>query len=164
MAHSFKTNLGKSAFGVYKESLDANEYITNKTAQTTFCYPNVCTPSRTVNTQGNLLSLWRSNKLTFYKNGYARFNKLNLNMNLITKLDLKYVPVVQSNNTPFETPTNINFVDGSTGVFVDPYLNYQIDPSGVLFGNTICGINNYLDFVVYNPPYTTTDPGYINNV
>jgi hypothetical protein len=148
MAHSFKTNPGKNAFGVFKESQDAGEYIRNKTATTTFCNPNICVPSRTVNTENNLLLLRRSNRLTFYKNGYDSFNKLNLNMNLISKVDLLGVPVMQSNTTPFETPVNIS----STAV---PYTDYLIDPSGLLFGNTICGLNNYLDFVVYNPHCST---------
>jgi hypothetical protein len=157
MAHSFKTNQGRNAFGVFKESQNAGDYIRNKTATTTFCNPNICVPSRTVNTENNLLLLRRSNRLTFYKDGYDSFNKLNLNMNLITKLDLLEVPVIQSNTTPFETPVNISSS-------VVPYTNYLIDPSGLLFGNTTCGLNNYLDYVVYNPPYTTENPGNIDNL
>ena len=34
-----------------------------------------------------------------------------------------------------------------------PYLTYDVDPSGNLFGNTICGINN---FVNYMEPSTST--------
>jgi len=45
-----------------------------------------------------------------------------------------------------------------------PFLDYNIDPSGVLFGNTICGINNYVSFMVYNSPYATTNPTHINNL
>ena len=58
-----------------------------------------------------------------------------LNINLITKLDLTNVPVIQNfiNN---DIPTTIVL----TSI---PYLEYNIDPSGNLFGNTICGINNY---------------------
>jgi hypothetical protein len=35
-----------------------------------------------------------------------------------------------------------------------PYLSYNIDVSGNLFGNSRCGINNYLNYVVYNPNVT----------
>ena len=157
MAHSFKTNPGRNAFGVFKESQNAGDYIRNKTATTTFCNPNICVPSRTVNTESNLLLLRRSNRLTFYKDGYDSFNKLDLNMNLITKLDLSEVPVIQSNITPFEVPVDIS-------ANVVPYTNYLIDPSGLLFGNTTCGLNNYLDYVVYNPPYTTENPSNIDNL
>ena len=45
-----------------------------------------------------------------------------------------------------------------------PFLDYNIDPSGVLFGNTICGANNYVSFMVYNLPYQTTNPTHINNL
>ena len=157
MAQSFNSNSGRSAFGVFTESQTAGDYTRNKTAKTTFCHPNICVPSRTVNTESNLLLLRRSNRLTFYKDGYDSFNKLNLNMNLITKVDLLDVPVIQSNNPPFEVP-----VDISTNAI--PYIDYIIDPSGLLFGNTTCGLNNYLDFVVYNPPYTTDSEAHINNM
>ncbi|MFY7730783.1 MAG: hypothetical protein ACOVRN_14770 [Flavobacterium sp.] len=33
---------------------------------------------------------------------------------------------------------------------VEPFLKYEIDPEGVLFGNSSCGIDNYRDFVVLN--------------
>ena len=32
------------------------------------------------------------------------------------------------------------------------YARYIIDPSGQLFGNTSCGVNNFLNYLVYNPP------------
>ena len=32
------------------------------------------------------------------------------------------------------------------------YNRYIIDPSGQLFGNTQCGVNNFLNYLVYNPP------------
>ena len=45
-----------------------------------------------------------------------------------------------------------------------PYLDYNIDPCGNLFGNTICGINNYVNYMVYTKSYETSDPGHINNL
>ena len=63
-------------------------------------------------------------------------------------MDLQNVCVVNNNNT------------GNCAYTIDPslnfYLNYTIDPSGVLFGNTECGINNFENFwVPYPPPYLT---------
>jgi hypothetical protein len=58
---------------------------------------------------------------------------------------------------PFNSPTDITT---STTV----YRSYIIDPSGNLFGNTTCGINNYENYLVYNKPYKTADPGNINNL
>jgi hypothetical protein len=155
MAHSFKSSSGKSAFGVFSEPQNAGDYIYNKKAKTTFCRANKCVPSKTVNTQGNLLLLNRSNRLKYYA-CVNSINKANLNINLITKLDLLDVPVIKnvdSNNIPIPII--------STEI---PYLDYVIDPSGALFGNTICGVNNYVKYLVYNPPYKTDSPGHIDNL
>ena len=45
-----------------------------------------------------------------------------------------------------------------------PFLDYNIDPSGNLFGNTICGINNWEKYMVYDASYNTLNPGHINNL
>ena len=155
MARSFKTYPGRPTFEVFNEPLDAGEYIKNKKALTTFCSANVCKPSRKVNTQSNMLLLNRANYLNYYSCG--NIDTTNLYVNLLTKLDLNDVPVIQDNNAPFNSPTDI--VPGAT-----VYTNYIIDPSGNLFGNTTCGVNNYENYLVYNPPYKTADPGIINNL
>jgi hypothetical protein len=62
------------------------------------------------------------------------FNKTNLNRNLITKLNL----------------SNVNVIDKIP--LSDPYLAYNIDPDGELFGNSVCGLNNYNNYLEYNPP------------
>jgi len=154
MAHSFKTYPGRPAFEVYNEPLDAGEYIKNKKAIATFCGANSCKPSIKVNTQSNLLLLNKANYLNYYSCG--DIDTTNLYVNLLTTLDLSDVPVIQNNTAPFNSPTDI-----SPNVIV--YTNYIIDPSGNLFGNTTCGINNYENYLVYNPPYKTEDPGYTNN-
>ena len=133
---------GRTSFGVFKEPQTAGDYTYNKKAKTTFCNPNVCVPSRKVNTESNLILLKRSNDLNYY-NYMLAFNHSNLNNNLLTHIDLSNVHVIQSNNTPFQSPTDLS---NNT-----PYLNYVIDPSGSLFGNTICGENNYLHYLLYNP-------------
>jgi hypothetical protein len=143
MAHSFKTTSGKASFGVFSEPQTAGDYIYDKKAKTTYCLANKCVPNKSINTQSNLLLLNRANKLKYYP-CVNFFNKANLNVNLITKLDLKDIPVIENaiNN---KVPTNINPSD-------IPFLDYNIDPSGVLFGNTICGINNFVSFMVYDSP------------
>ena len=126
------------AFGQFREPNNAGDYILNKKAKTTFCGANMCTPSITVNTQGNLLLLKKSNALKYY-NCINSFNKANLNINLLTKLDLGEL------SNPVFTPASI--VEPNP---VPPYLYYTIDPSGFLFGNTPCGLNNYVSFMLYN--------------
>lgn len=138
MAHSFKSNSGKKTFGVFIEPLAAGEYIYNKKAKATYCNANNCPIN---SSESNLLLYKRANNINNFpcKN---IINKANLNINLITKLNLKDVPVIAdfSGNV---VPTTI-----STGVI--PYLRYNIDPSGDLFGNSICGINNYVRYMQYN--------------
>jgi hypothetical protein len=155
MAHSFKTNSGNKAFGVFKESQEAGDYIHNKKAKATYCFANGCTTNVKVGSQSKKLLFDLSNKLIAYP-CLNSIDKANLYINLITKLDLKDVHVIAdfSGNT---VPTSI---DPNTY----PYLTYNIDPSGNLFGNTVCGFNNYVNYMVYTLPETTTNPGHINNL
>jgi hypothetical protein len=165
--HSFKSASGKSAFGVFDESQHAGDYTLNKTATTTYCKPvNFNTINRTTNNRFTS----EYNRFLFNKSYYlntapmSSFNKSNLASNLITKLDLQtmdssVVPVVQNNGIPPTVPTEIIITSSTV-----PYLDYTIDPCGNLFGNTLCGINNYRNYLVYNPPYNTETPGQINNL
>jgi hypothetical protein len=149
MANSLRISSAKKTFGSFYEPMDASEYIYNKKAKATYCVANNCVPSVKVGSESNLLLFNRSNRLTFYpcKNS---INKTNLNINLITKLDLKDVPVIKdiSNN---EIPAVIKYD-------AIPFLDYDIDPSGNLFGNTICGINNFVKYVVYDTSNNETIP------
>ena len=135
MAQSFKNNSGKSAFGVFSNSLNAGEYIYNKKIKNSFC--NI---TKKMNNESDLLLF---KKLQYYLLSISS-NKSNLNNNLITKLNLLNIPVIQNIQTQ-QIPTNI------TNDSI-PYLNYNIDPNGYLFGNNLCGINNYIKYVVYNLP------------
>jgi hypothetical protein len=56
-----------------------------------------------------------------------------------------------SGNIPIVEDLNTN----TYPVFIDenvtrPYLKYHIDPSGNLFGNSVCGINNFENYIVPN--------------
>jgi hypothetical protein len=156
MAHSFKTNSGRSTFGTFKEPLDAGDYISNIKAKTTYCKPNICSSNGYVGSESNLLTLKKANNLAFYS--CRNVNRANLNINLITKLNLNNVPVIE--NMAFESPTVITPPTETT----NPYLYYTIDPCGNLFGNTTCGENNYINYQEYNLPYTTSNPSFINNL
>jgi len=155
MSRLFKSYMGKNTFEVNKESQDAGQYTNNKTASSTFCSPNVCVPSRTVINQSNRLLLKKANRI-YFSGCNSIYNIGNLNINLVTKLNLTGIPVIKQNN-PSETPTNLN-------VSSIPYLTYTIDPSGNLFGNTVCGSDNFQNYLQYNPPYSTTAYNYINRV
>ena len=152
----FNPYMGKNTFGLLKEPQDAGQYILNKTATTSFCSPNVCVPSRTLASQSSRLILRKANKI-YFRRCQDPYNTANLNINLVTVLDLSGVPVIQESRTPYSVPTTLN-------VSVAPYLNYTIDPSGNLFGNTVCGTDNFQNYLKFNPPYTTANPGQINRL
>jgi hypothetical protein len=152
---TFKPYMGKNTFGVFKESQESGEYTLKKKALASFCPPNICVPSRTVITQSNRLLLRQANSI-YYSVCKDQYNTSNLNINLVSSLDLSAVPVIQQND-PYAVPAILS----ETAI---PYLDYTIDPSGNLFGNTICGLDNYQNYLRFNPPYSTTNPDYINNL
>lgn len=143
----FPTPPARSAFGVNNAVQNAGDYILNKTSKRSFCNIRLCKPANIV-TQSDLLKLRKSNYLYNKCNSYS-FNKSNLNVNLFTKMDLTDVKVIANSQTG-KASTSINMNNANP-----PYINYTIDPCGVLFGNTTCGINNYQNFIVYNPPYVS---------
>ena len=155
MSRPFKPYMGKNTFGVLKESQEAGQYVLNKKALASFCPPKICIPSRTVATQSNRLLLRQANRV-YYIACRNPYNIGNLNINLVTTLDLSGVPVIQQNN-PYAVPAKLD-------ITVRPYLAYTIDPSGNLFGNTICGTDNFQNYLRFNPPYATTNPGYIGTL
>jgi hypothetical protein len=121
-------------FGQFKEPKDASEYLHNKKARATYCVANKCAPSIKVYSESERLLFNKSNQLSLYPcaNG---FNTANLNINLITRLNLRGVPVIQDASSG-AVPSTIT-LDSV------PFLDYVIDPSGILFGNSVCGINNF---------------------
>ena len=155
MARPFtNSSSANKAFGVFSESQSAGDYIYKKKTQATYCNANICTPSLTVGSESNYLLFKRANKLRVYP-CLNSINKANLNINLITKLDLTGFPVIEDASGNF--PTTITTT-------TTPYLQYNIDPSGNLFGNTICGINNWEKYMVYDASYNTLNPGHINHL
>jgi hypothetical protein len=151
MTGAFTINSGFKTFGVFKESQSTTDYTLNKKAKTTFCKANVCFPTRPVGSQGQLGILRKSNNLKYYDCDDS-FDKTNLNINLITKMDLTGVCVIQNKATPPLCPIQLGLHTrfDASGVTIDPY--------GSLFGNDVCGINNFTRYMVYNPPITPTPP------
>ena len=144
MSRPFTNYSAKSAFAQVKESVDASSYTQSKKTKSIFCQPNICHPNKNVYSQSNLLLLKEANTLTFYP--CVDFNKTQLFTNLYTKLDSSDL----SGNTPVISDLSGNIFPVTINPNVIPYLKYNIDPSGVLFGNNICGINNYLNYVTYD--------------
>jgi len=150
----FPTTPGRKAFGVNIPVQNAGEYILNKKTKNVYCNISLCRPQNKVKNQSDLVLLRKSNYLYNRCVSY-NFNKTNLNINLFTKLDLTGVKVIADSKTGV-SPTTIlplNYKTVSVVAESPYYTLYTIDPCGELFGNSTCGINNYQDYVVYNPPY-----------
>ena len=145
MAHTFKTLSGKKTFEQFSEPLEAGDYIKNKKIKATYCVPNSCSPNIKVSNQGDLLTLRNSYNISVNP-CLNNIDKTNLYINLITKLDLSYnvIPILDTSGNAVPA-----IITSSSS-----YTRYNIDPSGNLFGNTICGINNFSNYLVYNPPPT----------
>jgi len=143
----FTSAPGKSAFGSFYESKNAGSYIENKRKKTMYCKPTLCTSTKS---QGELLALryanYEANDIYFNS-----FNKANLAVNLITKLDTQDVCAIKSKD-PNQCPANIKL--GSS------IFNYTIDPNGSLFGDSVCGLTNYTKYLVYNEPKFLQRPTY----
>ena len=147
MSRPFKSYSGKSAFGQVNEPLEGGEYILNKKAKYTYCSPNICHPNKNVGSESNLLMLKKANTLKF--NPFlSNFDKTSLYINLYTKLDLEGVCTISdlSGNCPVAITTTVPYINPT----VPNFDKYVIDPSGNLFGNTTCGINNFTNYMVYN--------------
>jgi hypothetical protein len=162
MANSFKTSSGNKSFGAFSEPNDAGDYISRKKARASFCVANNCVPAVKVGTQSNLLLFNKSNKLSLYpcKNS---INKANLNINLITQLDLSGASIIKDFTTSMYS-ANINGINPK----ILPYLTYSVDPEGDLFANTRRDVNNFVNYMVYSPPITKQNiqietPYVINN-
>lgn len=139
------SNIAKNTFANKKNTQSASNYLEYKKIKNIYCKLNKCNSNIKLTNESELINQ-EIYKSIVSKNDIATFNKMQLYSNLYTKLDLtdisQNIPVIcdASNNS---YPVTINSIDNM-------YLNYTIDPSGILFGNTICTNNNYLNFVVFN--------------
>jgi hypothetical protein len=144
MSRPFAKYPAKPTFAQINEPIEAGEYIQNKKTKYTFCTPNICHPNKNVYSQSNLMALKRANNLAFNPCENS-FNSAQLYSNLYSQLDL-------SGNIPVISDLSGNTYPVSISTTATPYLTYNIDPCGNLFGDTVCGINNYEQYIVYNPP------------
>lgn len=125
-------------FGTNIESDDAGNYIKNKTAKASYCNALKCPQMSIGLSQSDYLQKRQARYLGNFR-CTPQYGNLSLNSNLYTTLNLNNVCVINTLATNTCPNTKIN--TGSNF-----YTTYQIDPNGSLFGNTQCGINNYLQY------------------
>ena len=157
---------GRSAFGTFRPNNSSSDTLRNKKAKSLFCAAtSKCPPTKLVSNSTDLY-LFR----TYVANNQPpKYNTRNLNINLITTLNLENVTVIQNICTqtspiPIDPPVggeHVEFIAGSTdpsrfleyhvpmaeNVDDGRYALYAIDPYGELFGNTPCGLNNYVNYL-----------------
>ena len=154
MSRPFAKNNGKTTFGQIREPLNSGEHILLKKNKNAFCKPNYCSTNNNLYSQSNYIALKTANNVKF--NPFNCADHTELYMNLITKMDLNNVTVVT------DSSGNVNPVIIDTNA--KSFLTYNIDPSGSLFGNTVCGINNFQNYMVYNVSTEIDNPCNISNL
>lgn len=131
----------KPAFGNFNRYYSCRERLDNIRISLLYC--ECQNNNRPVKSQSDMLALRKIKNQ--YCPGYCNilpFNKANLQVNLITKLDMSGAVLVSSLYDP-ETPSGM--------YFKNPYYDYYyFDPYGTLFGKTQCGINKYVNYMVVN--------------
>ena len=145
MNRPFSTQPAKPAFGTFHNNNgSAGDYIINKKSKNILCNIDLKNQYKNMKfgSQNDFINAYKQNILDICQG--SSFNKSNLNINLITKLNLENICVIKNNNTN-KCPTTINLCS-------IPYLTYTIDPNGLLFGNSYCGANNYLNYLQYELP------------
>lgn len=170
MAHAFKTIPGKPTFGTLKQVVYQGDYLQRKKALRT-----VCTSQANCGQIKNAKSYEQVNQ---YKEGFRLnaanrcnilpFNKSDLIVNLYSKMNLKDActmingfPCIDPGLSDVSCSDSTNpkccsnacsspkiITPGSTNPF---NWNNTIDPLGNLFGNSQCGIQNYTQYMVFNP-------------
>ena len=151
MANTFSSSFSRSkkTFNAISEPMNAGEYIYNKKAKQIYYCSKKCFYNNCYQKCLNNKNLFSESDLLLFKKvkfGYSNnFNKQQLSNNLITKLNLEGLSVISTNNI---SPTDIPTVSTADGVY------YNVDPSGNLFGNTICGTNNFVNYMQYYNVFT----------
>lgn len=145
MAHAYTIYPAKPAFGNYAKHLSYSEVLANKRAN--HVYYN-CKRTNRIDSQGELMDIRKITSQACASGcNVLPFNKSNLQINLITELDLSGIVVLALNSDLQEVPSVI------TPAKIDPtfrpiYSYYTIDPQNRLSGNTPCAIQKYVNYMI----------------
>ena len=147
MAHAFKTIPAKSTFGTLQEELNQSDYINIKKRKcNSILYTNKSNTILYTN-KSNLIVRPQLNKSNLI---FGQYSKSNLyNVCTVSKGPPPSIPCGFNNCNPCQNSNNVIIDPNSTTPF---YFNYTIDPLGELFGKTSCGILNYTNYMILNPP------------
>ena len=148
MSRLFQPIPAKPSFGILRANNYASDYIKNKKSLITY-RNNIRSPTcKRGYSQAELLNFNKGYYLynRYLKCGEKPFNKYDLIAGNYAVEKLTNVVSV-SPSYQLEPPYSSTTIDPS----VSFYTNYNIDPEGVLFGNSLCGLNNWTNFMKYIP-------------
>ena len=141
-------NSGKSAFGNAFNTHDASDYMKDKKSQILYSKKN--NNKYVVGSQGDYLLLMNANNLD---------NTIETPLNYIDTTNLVFGLYTTEELTGINAVTDVSFNDLSCNEFIPTiidlsgqpfYYKYKIDPCGELFGNSVCGYNNYEKYRILN--------------
>jgi hypothetical protein len=148
---------GKATFGTLKQVSYQSDYITNKKSKLNYCNnvnytANSNCKKNNFFTNYNQYNLFNNGRYLFALDTKKKlpFNKTNLIAGLYSKMNLTNVCTVINGNPCSQIEScngcsNVVTVDASSS---NPfYITNTIDPIGELFGNSQCGINNFIDYM-----------------
>lgn len=136
MSNQYNYTAAKNTFGNFSNNYSSSNYIQNISTKNQTCKQIDCLSFKRTQSQNQYLKL--KNAKIQRNNKFFTFNKANLNMNLVNRLNLENVCVIKNNTGTCPTDISLNSI---------PFLTYNIDPSGQLFGNSTCGLDNYTNYL-----------------
>jgi hypothetical protein len=153
MAYAFKIIPAKPAFGIFHHNTIQSDYIKSKKSRIAYCNTtNKCSSKTRSYDQMNLINNGRRHSYKYLVNNeLLPFNKNNLISGLYTKLDLENVCTLINgfpcNNIDTSCAACNNPVSINTTSTLPLNWTNTVDPVGALFGNTPCGIFNYVNYM-----------------
>ena len=139
MMHAYTIIPAKPAFGNYTKHFSYADVMANKRAN--HIYYN-CKRTNHINSQGELMAIRKiTNSACDNGCNVLPFNKTNLQVNLITQLDLNNILILELNTDPGK-PAKID------PTLTPIYSYYTIDPDNKLSGDTPCAIQKFVNYII----------------
>jgi hypothetical protein len=148
MSRLFQPLPAKPSFGTLQKNSYSSDYTKKLKLKNILAYSIKNQTKRNLS-QEQLIDLKNcelKNNIIFNK---SYLDKTNLIAGQYSQENLEGVITVSAANQITSPYTSTTIVPSPTIPF---YFNYNIDPTGALFGNTQCGLNNYVNFMQITVP------------
>ena len=142
MSHAYTIRPATPAFGNFSKQMDYTEIIANKRAYALYSKCKESNNPYMIQTQGQLADIRRVSRNSCSSDcNVFPFDKTNLEVNLVTTLYIPNIVVLAKNETP-DIPSKL---DTSLSPI---YAYYKLDPENKLVGDTPCGIQKYVNYMI----------------